>query len=44
MVLLGNLAVRTAQPIDVSPQTGEVLTAGIPAEYLRPQYRQGWGW
>jgi hypothetical protein len=44
MVLLGNLAVRTAQPIDVNPQTGAVLTPGIPEEYLRPTYRKGWGW
>jgi hypothetical protein len=42
MVLLGNLAVRTAQPIDVNPQTGDVLTAGIPEDYLRPHYRPGW--
>jgi predicted dehydrogenase len=44
MVLLGNLAVRTAQPIDVNPQTGAVLTAGVPEEYVKPRYRQGWGW
>src|SRR5437667_2516602 len=44
MVLLGNLAVRTAQPIDVNPQTGAVLTTGIPEEYIKPRYRQGWGW
>ena len=44
MVLLGNLAVRTAQAIDVDPQTGAVLSAGIPEEYMKPQYRQGWGW
>src|SRR5262245_9221387 len=44
MVLLGNLAVRTAQPIDVNPQTGAVLTPGIPEEYMKPRYRQGWSW
>src|SRR5437899_5945798 len=44
MVLLGNLAVRTAQPIDVNPQTGAVLTPGIPEEYVKPRYRTGWGW
>jgi predicted dehydrogenase len=44
MVLLGNLAVRTAQPIDVNPQTGAVLTPGVPEEYLKPTYRKGWGW
>src|SRR6266576_3838502 len=41
---LGYLAVRTAQPIDVNPQTGAVLTPGILEEYLKPSYRQGWGW
>jgi hypothetical protein len=44
MVLLGNLAVRTAQAIDVNPQTGAVLNATIPDEYIKPKYRQGWGW
>ena len=44
MVLLGNLAVRTAQAIDVNPQTGAVLTPGVPEEYVKPRYRQGWGW
>ena len=44
MVLLGNLAVRTAQPIDVNPQTGAVLTPGVPEEYLKPTYRKGWSW
>ena len=44
MVLLGNLAVRTAQAIDVNPQTGAVLNATIPEEYIRPRYRQGWTW
>jgi predicted dehydrogenase len=43
MVLLGNLAVRTAQPIDVNPATGAVLTS-VPDELVKPQYRQGWGW
>ena len=44
MVLLGNLAVRSGQAIDVNPETGAVLTAGIPEEYIKPKYRQGWGW
>jgi predicted dehydrogenase len=44
MVLLGNLAVRTAQPVEVNPQTGEVVTRGIPEDYVKPQYRQGWSW
>ena len=44
MVLLGNLAVRTAQAIDVNPATGVVLTQGIPEEYTKPRYRAGWMW
>jgi len=28
----------------VNPQTGAVLTTGIPEEYIKPRYRQGWGW
>jgi predicted dehydrogenase len=42
MVLLGNLAVRTGRPVDVNPDTGEVLTPGIPADYIMPLYRKGW--
>jgi hypothetical protein len=42
MVLLGNLAVRTAQPIDVNPETGAVVTTGVPEEYVKPTYRRGW--
>ena len=42
MVLLGNLAVRSAQTLEVNPQTGDVLNAALPEEYLRPRYRQGW--
>ena len=44
MVLLGNLAVRTAQAIDVNPANGTVLTQGVPEEYVKPKYRQGWSW
>lgn len=43
MVLLGNLAVRSAQALDLNPQTGAVLNATIPEEYVKPRYRQGWG-
>lgn len=42
MVLLGNLAVRTGRPITLNPGNGEVLTTGIPEEYLVPTYREGW--
>jgi predicted dehydrogenase len=42
MVLLGNLAVRTGKAIDVNPETGEVLTDGVPADYVSGTYRKGW--
>lgn len=42
MVLLGDLAVRTGGALDVNPATGEVTTAGIPAEWIVPVYRAGW--
>jgi len=42
MVLLGNLAVRTGQVLDINGQTGEIANASIPAEYTRPEYRAGW--
>jgi hypothetical protein len=42
MVLLGNLAVRTAQALEIDPSTGQVTNAQIPEEYLNPVYREGW--
>src|SRR5213083_893910 len=42
MVLLGNLAVRTGQVLDINGQTGEIANASIPSEYTRPEYRAGW--
>jgi predicted dehydrogenase len=42
MVLLGNLAIRTAQVLEIDSQTGEVANATIPPEYVRPEYRSGW--
>jgi predicted dehydrogenase len=42
MVLLGNLAVRANRPIDVDPNTGALLTQGIPEEFVNPEYRSGW--
>ena len=42
MVLLGNLAVRAARPIDVDPATGAVKTAGLPDEWTTPVARSGW--
>jgi hypothetical protein len=42
MVLLGNLAVRMGRAIEVNPDTGQVLTSGVPADYITPVYRKGW--
>src|SRR2546428_466223 len=42
MVLLGNLAVRTAQVLEIDSHTGEVANTKIPAEYVRSEYRSGW--
>jgi len=43
MVLLGNLAVRTAKILELDSSTGQVTNASIPDDYLRPVYRDGWG-
>jgi hypothetical protein len=42
MVLLGVLAVRSGQGIDINPSTGEILGGSIPTEWIRPTYRSGW--
>jgi len=41
MVLLGNLAVRAQRAIELDGE-GRVTTAGIPPEWIMPQYRAGW--
>ena len=42
LVLLGNLALRLQRPVELNPETGEILTSGIPQEWLQPVYRAGW--
>jgi predicted dehydrogenase len=42
MVLLGNLAVRTARTLELDPATGRITNASIPEEYVKPTYREGW--
>ena len=42
LVLLGNLAVRSQRPIELNPDTGEILTQGIPEDWIKPTYRAGW--
>ncbi len=44
MVLLGNLAVRTARELELDPSTGRVTNISIPEELIRPTFRAGWGW
>jgi len=44
MVLLGNLAVRTARVLELDPDTGTVTNSNVPEEYIRPVFREGWGW
>jgi predicted dehydrogenase len=42
MVLLGCLAVRLGQPIDVDPEKGVLTGAQVPDEWIKPAYRKGW--
>ena len=42
MVLLGCLAVRMGQPLDIDPASGAVTSARVPEEWLKPVYRKGW--
>src|SRR6266487_4687763 len=42
MVLLGNLALRTAQVLEIDQHSGEVANTKVPAEYVRSEYRAGW--
>jgi predicted dehydrogenase len=44
MIVLGNLAVRAGRVIDLNPTTGEVLTKGIPDEWMKPVYRAGYSY
>ena len=42
MVLLGNLAVRSQQALEVNPATGEITNARMAEEYIKPTFRKGW--
>jgi predicted dehydrogenase len=42
MVLLGCLAVRSGQALDVDPATGAVTNLKLSEEWIRPSYRRGW--
>jgi predicted dehydrogenase len=42
MVLLGCLAVRAGKELRIDPSNGTITNEQLPAEWLRPEYRQGW--
>jgi predicted dehydrogenase len=42
MIVLGNLAVRAGRVVELDAETGAILTAGIPNEWMTPAYRAGW--
>jgi hypothetical protein len=42
MVLIGNLAVRLARPLELDPATGAVRSPEVPAGLVVPEYRKGW--
>jgi predicted dehydrogenase len=42
MVLLGCLAVRMGQPLEIDPARGAVTNVSVPDEWIRPAYRRGW--
>lgn len=42
MILLGNLAVWMGKALEVNPQTGDITNVTVPAEFIRPTYREGW--
>jgi len=41
-MLLGNIAVRSGQTFDYSPETGEISGNSSAAQYLKPYFRKGW--
>ncbi|MGH7665578.1 MAG: Gfo/Idh/MocA family protein [Gemmatimonadaceae bacterium] len=42
MLLLGNLAVRAGQALELDTESGRVTNVEIPEEFLQPSYREGW--
>ena len=42
MVLLGCLAVRLGQSLELDTTTGNVTNVRLPEEWVRPSYRKGW--
>ncbi|MBI4544388.1 MAG: Gfo/Idh/MocA family oxidoreductase [Gemmatimonadetes bacterium] len=42
LVLLGTIAVRMGQTLELDPVTGRVTNVAVPEEYVRPVFREGW--
>jgi predicted dehydrogenase len=42
MILLGNLAVRVGQALELDPTGGAVTNVRVPDEWIMPTYREGW--
>lgn len=42
MVLLGNVAIRTRQALDIDAQSRAVTNVAVPDELVMPEYRNGW--
>ena len=42
MILLGNLAVRSGQTIELNPETGVTANTTVPEDFVKPTYRAGW--
>jgi hypothetical protein len=44
MVLLGCLAVRQGEPLEIDSEKGSVTNPRLPAEWVTPVYRKGWSY
>jgi len=42
MILLGNLALRVGQAIELDPTGGAITNVRVPEEWVMPTYREGW--
>jgi hypothetical protein len=42
MILLGNLALRVGQTIELDPTGGAITNVRVPEEWVMPTYREGW--
>jgi predicted dehydrogenase len=42
MILLGNLALRIGQTVELDPAGGAITNVRVPEEWVMPEYRDGW--